>query len=113
MSETPTAAGDFVKVCTLADLEVNVPAQADVDGTLIALVRTAEREVHAVNDTCTHGQVSLSEGDVDGCEIECWLHGSRFDLVTGTPSGPPATKPIAVYPVTLEGDDVLVAVPAD
>ena len=52
----------------------------------------------------------LSEGDVEDCEIECWLHGSRFDLRTGKPTGLPATEPVAVYPVTVEGDDVLVDV---
>ena len=44
------------------------------------------------------------------CEIECWLHGSRFDLRTGKPTGLPATEPVAVYPVTVQGDDVLVDV---
>jgi 3-phenylpropionate/trans-cinnamate dioxygenase ferredoxin subunit len=52
----------------------------------------------------------LSEGDVEGCEIECWLHGSRFDLRTGKPSGPPATEPVPVYAVRVDGDDVLVDV---
>ena len=59
----------------------------------------------------------LSEGEVSDCTIECWLHGSRFDLRTGDPSGPPAFEPIATYPVQIEGqgDDavVLVAVPEE
>ena len=83
----------FVKVCDLEDLAVGTPALADVDGIPMALVRTAPDEVHAVNDVCTHANVSLSEGELDGCTLECWLHGSRFDLRTGTPSGPPATNP--------------------
>ena len=91
----------FVKVCDLEDLAVGTPALADVDGIPMALVRTAPDEVHAVNDVCTHANVSLSEGELDGCTLECWLHGSRFDLRTGTPSGPPATVPVAVYPVAL------------
>ena len=53
--------------------------------------------------------VSLAEGELDGCTLECWLHGSRFDLLTGDPSGPPATVPVAVHHVTIEGDDVYVA----
>jgi nitrite reductase/ring-hydroxylating ferredoxin subunit len=67
-------------------------------------------EVFAIYDVCSHEEVSLSEGEVDGCTIECWLHGSRFDLRTGKPSGPPATDPVPTYPVRVEGDDVLVDV---
>ena len=66
----------------------------------------------AVDDECSHAAIPLSEGDVEGCEIECWLHGSRFDLRTGKPTGPPATEPVAVYPVKVDGDDVLVDVAA-
>ena len=67
----------------------------------MAIVRTAEDQVHAIHDVCTHANVSLSEGELDGCQLECWLHGSRFDLRSGEPSGPPATVPVAVYPVRL------------
>ncbi len=67
--------------------------------------------MHAIDDTCTHADVSLSEGEVDGRTIECWLHGSRFDLVTGEPTGLPATRPVAVHAVTIDDSgDVLVAV---
>ncbi|HEY7722824.1 MAG TPA: non-heme iron oxygenase ferredoxin subunit [Pedococcus sp.] len=102
---------DFVRVCRLDELpEVGVAA-ADVNGTIVAIARDEDGHVHAVNDTCTHANVSLSEGELEGCTLECWLHGSRFDLATGEPSGPPATVPVAVYPVKIDGDDVYVAVP--
>ena len=91
----------YVLVCDLEDLAVGTPALADVDGIPMALVRTAQAEVHAVHDICTHANVSLSEGELDGCTLECWLHGSRFNLRTSTPSGPPATVPVAVYPVAI------------
>ena len=52
----------------------------------------------------------VSEGEIDDQTIECWLHGSRFDLVSGRPTGLPATKPVPVYPVKIDGDDVLVSV---
>lgn len=99
----------YVKVCELGDLTVGIASPARVDGHLLAIVRTGDREVHAVDDTCTHAQVSLSEGEVEGCTLECWLHGSRFDLRTGEPTGLPATVPLAVYPVKLDGDAVLVS----
>ena len=57
---------------------------------------------YAVHDKCSHADVSLSEGEVDGCTLECWLHGSRFDLRTGEPTGLPATEPVAVYPVKID-----------
>ena len=65
--------------------------------------------MHALHDVCSHADVPLSEGDVDGGSIECWLHGSRFDLATGAPSGLPATTPVAVYRTKTEGDDVYVS----
>ena len=93
----------------LADLRPNRPRRVTVDGVPVALVRVGD-DVFAVNDVCSHAEVSLSEGEVADCEIECWLHGSRFDLRTGEPSGPPAFEPIAPYPVQNEGegDDAVV-----
>ncbi|GAA1384010.1 non-heme iron oxygenase ferredoxin subunit [Kitasatospora putterlickiae] len=86
-----------------------MPKRVDLNGVPVAVVRTDEG-VFAINDICSHANVSLSEGEVEDCMIECWLHGSSFDLRTGKPSGLPATKPVAVYPVKIEGDDVLVSV---
>ena len=96
-------------VCDLSDLPIGRPVQAVVSGVVMAVVRVADREVYAVNDVCTHANVSLSEGDLIGCQLECWMHGSRFDLRTGVPSGPPAIVPVAVYPVRLDGDDVYIS----
>ena len=100
---------EFVRVCALDELPAVGAAAADINGHVVALVRTTEGDVHAVDDVCTHANVSLSEGELDGCTLECWLHGSRFDLRTGEPTGPPAIVPIAVHTVRIEGDDVYVA----
>jgi 3-phenylpropionate/trans-cinnamate dioxygenase ferredoxin subunit len=81
-----------------------------VEGTAVAVVRDENGHVHAIGDTCTHADVSLAEGEVEDCSIECWLHGSRFDLRTGAPTSLPAIRPVPVYPVTIDGDDVLVDV---
>jgi len=99
-----------IRACALDELEVGAARRVDLDGESLCLVRTADA-VHAVDDVCTHADVSLSDGDVDGTTIECWLHGSRFDLVTGAPSGPPAVMPITVYPVSIDQGDVLVDLP--
>jgi 3-phenylpropionate/trans-cinnamate dioxygenase ferredoxin subunit len=66
--------------------------------------------VYAIQDECSHAAIALSEGEVEGCTLECWLHGSRFDLRTGSPIGLPATETVPVYPVRLDADDVLVDV---
>ena len=104
-----TAYGEFVRVCALGELPEVGTALAEIEGRRVSMVRTEDGVVHCIDDTCTHANVSLSEGELDGCTLECWLHGSRFDLVTGDPTGPPATQPIAVHTVKIEGDDVLVA----
>ena len=96
-------------VCALDELTPGVPRQAVVDGVTVALVRVGD-EVFAINDVCSHGAVSLSEGEVDDCTLECWLHGSRFDLRTGAALSLPATEPVAVYPVKVEDGKVLVSV---
>jgi 3-phenylpropionate/trans-cinnamate dioxygenase ferredoxin subunit len=101
----------FVRACGLSELEEDAPKRVELDGTPVSVVRTAG-EVFAINDICSHANVSLSEGEVEDCQIECWLHGSAFDLRTGKPSGLPATRPVPVYPVKIEGGSVLVDVRA-
>ncbi|MBB0243702.1 non-heme iron oxygenase ferredoxin subunit [Streptomyces alkaliphilus] len=103
MSAAAANTGDFVKACALGDLEEDTPRRVEIEGVPISVVRTGG-EVFAVHDICSHANVSLSEGEVEDCMIECWLHGSMFDLRTGQPSGPPASRPIPVYPVKIEGD---------
>lgn len=78
----------------------------------VALVRTTDGEVYALDDECSHGRASLGEGDVDERSVECWKHGARFDVRTGKPLGLPATRPVLTYPVTLDGEVILVDVDA-
>ena len=101
---------NYLRACALGDLPDVGALQVKLQGVTVAVVRDEHGTVHAVADTCSHAAVSLSEGEVDDCSIECWLHGSRFDLVTGEPLALPAIRPIPVYPVSIEGDDVLVDV---
>jgi 3-phenylpropionate/trans-cinnamate dioxygenase ferredoxin component len=96
----------------LSELPAVGAVAVDLDGHPVAIVRAEDGSLHAIDDTCSHAEVSLAEGEVDDCTIECWLHGSRFDLRTGRPTGLPATRAIAVYPVTVDGDVVLVDVEA-
>lgn len=95
-------------VCDVADLAPGEARRIEVDGVAVALVRDTSGRYHAVGDACTHGNVSLSEGDVVDTTIECWLHGSTFDLRSGRPLTLPATTPVPVYVVSIEGERVLV-----
>jgi 3-phenylpropionate/trans-cinnamate dioxygenase ferredoxin component len=99
----------YVRACAVADVADGGAIHVDVAGKPVAVVRS-DGDVFAIHDVCSHAEVALSEGEIDGQTIECWLHGSRFDLVTGRPTGLPATKPVPVYPVKIDGDDVLVDV---
>lgn len=96
-----------VRACAVEDVPDDGALHVDLGGTPVAIVR-AEGAVYAIRDVCSHEKVPLSEGDVEGATIECWLHGSCFDLATGAPIGLPATQPVPVYPVTVSGNDVYV-----
>jgi len=89
------------KICALDELEVNQAVKVEIDGVAIALVRDAAGDVYAIGDTCTHGDISLSEGFVEGQTLECWAHGSMFSLTTGKPLSLPAYDPVPVYKVEL------------
>ena len=93
----------------MADVEDGGALRVMLGHLPVAVVRS-NGEVYAIHDVCSHANVALSEGEVDDQTIECWLHGSRFDLVTGRPTGLPATQPVPVYPVKIDGNDVYVAV---
>jgi 3-phenylpropionate/trans-cinnamate dioxygenase ferredoxin subunit len=98
----------FVKACSLADLPDEGSLAVEIEDTPVAVVRVGG-DVFALRDVCSHAEVALSEGDVYDNTIECWLHGSCFDLRTGKPTNPPATQPVPTYPVKIEGDDVYVS----
>ncbi|MCM3885065.1 non-heme iron oxygenase ferredoxin subunit [Frankia sp. R82] len=97
------------RVCSLADLADDTALGVEIDGVPVCVVRTGGT-VYALRDECSHADVQLSAGEVEDGKIECWLHGSQFELATGRPLSLPAIDPVPTYPVTIDGDDVLVAV---
>ena len=103
--------GELV-VARFDDLAPGTARRVDVDGDPVALVRYGD-EVFAIGDTCSHANVSLSEGEVlcDEGEIECWKHGSTFSLADGEPQSLPATQPVPVYRVEVRDGDVVVSTP--
>lgn len=99
----------FQRACDISEFRDGEAVAVNLDGIDVAVARH-EDEFFAVQDLCTHGHVALSEGEVEGCLIECWLHGSRFDLRSGKPTSLPATEPVATFPVQVNGDEILVDV---
>jgi len=103
--------GTSVVVGALDDFPSGTVHRVDVEGRRIALVRIGD-DVYAIGDTCSHADISLSEGEVDEDErtLECWKHGSTFSLTTGEPEILPATKPVPVYDVAVVDGQVQVTV---
>ena len=94
---------NMVDVARAGDLALDSALKIEVQGQDIALVRCDEG-VFAIGSRCSHADVDLSEGEVDGCALECWLHGSQFDLRTGQPLSLPALEPVPTYHVDIVGD---------
>jgi 3-phenylpropionate/trans-cinnamate dioxygenase ferredoxin subunit len=97
----------WVRVAAATDIADERTLRVEIDGVAVCLARSGG-ELFAVNDTCTHADVSLSEGEVENCQVECWLHGSQFNLRTGEPNGLPAVIPIATYAVETTKGEVYV-----
>lgn len=95
----------------LADLEPGTARRVEVDGRSVAVIRIDD-DVYAIGDTCSHAEVSLSEGwvDAEDCTIECVAHGATFDVETGEPITLPATRPVPVYEAAVVDGTVVVTV---
>ena len=91
----------------MSELSAGKPVKIEKDGRSICVTRIGD-EVFAIDDTCSHSDASLSEGDVTDFKIECWLHGAEFDLRTGEALTPPAVAPLKTYSVSVDGDSVTV-----
>ena len=98
-------------VARLADFKEYPLRRVEVDGVPICLARTGSGEVFAISDVCSHEEIELSDGELDGEDVECPAHGSRFNVRTGAVSGLPANAPVATYPVSVEDGEVFVEVP--
>ena len=104
--------GERIRLCATADVPAGAARRFDVGEHRIALIRVDD-SFYALGDRCSHADYSLSEGEVfaEDLEIECWKHGSTFSLQSGEPLCLPATQPVPVYEVEVEGDDVMVVLP--
>ena len=102
-----------IVVAPLAALASGAAQRFDVGGRRVAVIRIGD-DVYALGDTCSHADVSLSEGEVNcaALEIECWKHGSSFDLSTGEPTTLPATQPVPVYSASVIDGNIVIEVDA-
>ena len=100
-----------MRACSLTELPEEGALKVHLDGRDICVARS-HGTVYAIGDTCSHAEVSLSEGEVycDEREIECWKHGSTFSLETGEPQSLPATRSVPVYDVEIEDDKIVLVI---
>lgn len=97
----------FERVCSVDEVPSDEALSVSAGRYDLAVARDGD-DIYALQDLCSHAAVSLSEGEVADCAIECWLHGSTFDLRTGAPKSFPATESVATFPVDVRGSDVYV-----
>jgi 3-phenylpropionate/trans-cinnamate dioxygenase ferredoxin subunit len=97
-------------VARLTDFKEDSLKRVEVNGVLVCLARLEGGEVFAISDMCSHDRFELSDGELDGEEVECPAHGSTFNVRTGEVGGLPATEPVATYPVSVEDGEVFVEV---
>ena len=101
-----------LRICSLDDLKPGKALRVKVGDEAIAIVRTPSGEIKALNDKCSHGEISLSEGFIDDETIECWAHGAKFDLNTGKPLSLPAYESVATYEVLIDNNDIFIEIEA-
>jgi 3-phenylpropionate/trans-cinnamate dioxygenase ferredoxin subunit len=92
------------QIGVVSDVPPGTARQFEIGDELIVVVNTAEG-FFAIEDRCSHADVALSEGEVDGCLIECWLHGSAFDVRTGVPTSLPAITPVKTFSISADSTD--------
>lgn len=104
--------GQRERLCAVDEIQPGTARRFDVGEHRVAVVRLGD-DFYAVGDRCSHADFSLSEGEIwpEEREIECWKHGSTFSLETGQPQSLPATRPVPVYDVNVEGGDVWLDLP--
>jgi 3-phenylpropionate/trans-cinnamate dioxygenase ferredoxin subunit len=96
------------RICSLDELKPGKALRVNINDHAIAIIRTPNGDVKALDDKCSHGEISLSEGFVDNETIECWAHGAKFDLNTGKPLSLPAYEPVATYEILIDNNDIFV-----
>ena len=102
-------AAEFVIAAKTNQIPENGLAAFDVGGVAIA-VANVRGVFYAFEDTCTHEQCSLAQGDLSGTTVTCMCHGAEFDIRNGRVLAPPAPLPVQVYRTKVDGDNLLIEV---
>ena len=97
-----------VRICPVDDIKPGNALRGTIENHPIALVRLEDGNFRAIDDKCSHGEISLSEGFVEDETLECWAHGAKFDLNTGVPLSLPAYEAVKIYEVIIENDEVYI-----
>jgi 3-phenylpropionate/trans-cinnamate dioxygenase ferredoxin component len=99
-------------VCRYDEIPSGQMRSFDLDGREVLVIHGPRDRFYAISNECTHGEAPLDMGElhVARCEIECGVHGGRFDFTTGEPTGKPADEALPVYRVDIDGTDVVVTV---
>jgi ferredoxin-NADP reductase/nitrite reductase/ring-hydroxylating ferredoxin subunit len=98
---------DFVKVSDTKEIQPSQMKAVEVGNEIICVVNV-EGKYYAIDNICTHEGGPLADGTLEGYEVECPWHGSKFDVRTGEVTNPPASAPEPAYEVKVEGNDILV-----
>jgi len=102
-----------IRICAIDDIKPGKAIRVKIGETAIAVVKTKAGEIRALDDKCSHGEISLSEGFIDNETIECWAHGAKFSLSTGEALTLPAFEPVAVYEVIIDNGDIFIEIDAE
>lgn len=98
---------NYVEVCKTEAIKEGEKSFFNLDGHAINVAKVGG-SFYAFDDLCTHKQCSLSEGFLEGSEIECPCHGARFNVTSGAVTNLPAVLPLKTYPVKIENDSIYV-----
>lgn len=107
-----SGATGWVRVASVKEIGAGQVRACQVGKRDIAVYHLDDGGWAATDNICSHAFALLSEGWLEGTEIECPLHAARFDVTSGKALCPPADQPLQVFPVKVEGNDVLVQVPS-
>lgn len=99
---------DFVRVASTKDILPSQMKAVDLDGSQNICIANIDGKYYAIDNICTHEGGPLADGTLEGYEVECPWHGSKFDMRTGVVTNPPATEPEATYEVKVDGDNILI-----
>jgi len=101
--------GTWVKVADLSECPPGSLLEVEVEQELIVLANI-DGDLYALQNRCSHQDLPLSDGELDGDRLECLYHGARFDVCTGRAVGLPAIKPVPVYDVRIRGQEIYVQI---